>query len=151
MGHLSKLALASIQKDARADPATMKRNKVLAGLAEQQKVLSARLEGKEYEVPIKRWRSTIDGKREQFDTVKRVRAWFFELNGGWYVQCKLGNKPLVLDGKNNNSVFCEDLAGVSDVLDAFEAALKAKELDQAIGVASIRKVAGTIRTSRSSS
>lgn len=135
MGHLSELALANIQHPARIDPATHKRNRVLGALSEQRKVLAAKLEGKEYEIPVKRSRTTIDGKREQFDSVKRVRAWFFEMNGGWYVQCKYGNKALALDGKNN-SVFVDDLSCIGAVLDAFEAALKANELDAAIEVAS---------------
>lgn len=135
MGHLSELALANIQHPSRIDPATSKRNRVLAALGEQRKVLAAKLEGNEYEIAVKRWRTTIDGSREQFDSVKRIRAWFFEMNGGWYVQCKYGSKALVLDGKNN-SVFCEELAGLGQVLDAFEAALKANELDAAIEEAS---------------
>jgi hypothetical protein len=148
MGHLSKLALAQVQKPSVSDPIAIKRNRIFAALVEQRSVLVAKLEGKEHEVTTKRWRTISDGKREQFDTVKRVRAWFFELDGGWYVQCKLGSRALVLDGKNN-AVFCDHLKDLDAVFDAFEAALKAKELDQAIIKQSARKFAEKVKDSAS--
>jgi len=63
--------------------------------------------------------------------MRRVRAWFFEQDGGWYVQCKYGSKALVL-GKGGNAVFVKVLVDVEGVLQALYAAAAGGELDEAI-------------------
>lgn len=138
MGYLSKFALAQVQKPTHSDPRILRRNRVLDGLQQQIKVLAAALDGKEYEVPIKRWRTKETGEREQFNSMKRIKPWFFELNGKWFVQCKAGTRVLMLD-KANNAVQCKDLADVGKVLEGLAAAVEAGELDDAIQVASQRK------------
>jgi nitric oxide synthase oxygenase domain/subunit len=65
------------------------------------------------------------------DGVKRIRAWFFEQDGGWYVQCKYGSRVLHINGKSN-AVFVDKLEGVADVLKAFKNAAETGELDKAI-------------------
>lgn len=138
MGYLSKLALTQVQKPTYADPVVQRRNRVLAGIEKQRNVLTAKLDGKEFEVPVKRWRTTITGEREQFDSVKRIKPWFFEVNGEWFVQCKAGSRVVMLD-ETHNAVKCKNLSGVAQLLDGLAGAVKAGELDLAIQAASQRQ------------
>ncbi|EDM70293.1 hypothetical protein RAZWK3B_06372 [Roseobacter sp. AzwK-3b] len=69
---------------------------------------------------------------------RQVKPWFFEQDGGWYVQCRYGARVLLVDGENN-AVFVGKLEQVSAVLDAFRAAAKAGELDAVIARAAERK------------
>lgn len=130
MGALSSLALARIQKPERQDPVQAARKRILADLSQQREVVAAALDGKQYKVATKRRRQSIEGSRVEYETEKRIRAWFFALNGGWYVQCKLGNRPLVL-ADDKNAVFVQELAEVAKVLTAFEEAVMSGELDAA--------------------
>src|SRR6056297_3103622 len=78
------------------------------------------------------------GERVLVKAERRVRPWFFEQDGGWYVQCRYGARVLLVDG-SNNAVFVKSLKDVGPVLDAFQAAAKAGELDAAIAKATERK------------
>ncbi|UWR04999.1 hypothetical protein K3740_08235 [Ruegeria conchae] len=64
------------------------------------------------------------------EKLRKVRAWFFEQDGGWYVQCKYGNKALAL-GKGN-AVYVKTLKDVATALDTLKAAAEVGELDEAI-------------------
>ena len=65
------------------------------------------------------------------------RSQFFEQDGGWYVQCKYGNKALAL-GKGN-AVFVKALTDVEATLGALKAAAEAGELDAAMPAAVARR------------
>ena len=60
-----------------------------------------------------------------------MRPWFFEQDGGWYVQCRYEARVIAADG-TNNAVFVKTLREVEPVLDAFIAAASSGELDSAI-------------------
>ena len=64
-------------------------------------------------------------------THRRIRPWFFEQDGGWYVQCRYGARVITADG-TNNAVFVKLLTDVATVLDVFLNAATAGELDAAI-------------------
>lgn len=66
-----------------------------------------------------------------------TRPWFFAQDGGHYVQCKYGSKPLALS-KDGNAVFVKELTEVTSVLQAFYAAAAAGEFDSAIADAAKR-------------
>ncbi|NHQ76080.1 hypothetical protein HAT86_16710 [Roseovarius gahaiensis] len=78
------------------------------------------------------------GERVAVKTHRRVRAWFFEQDHGWYVQCRYGARVIAADG-TNNAVFVKSLKDVGDVLAVLLAATKAGELDTAIARAVERK------------
>jgi hypothetical protein len=138
MAHLSKLALAKVQKPVGVDPATHRRKRVLAALAEQRAVLAAHQAGKDYEQAVKRWRTAISGEREQYDSVKRIKPWFFQLNGEWYLQCKLGSRVVQLD-EQSNAIKCGSIESVANAIDGVEAAVSAGELDSQLAKAGERK------------
>ena len=71
-------------------------------------------------------------------THRRIRPWFFEQDGGWYVQCRYGARVIKADG-TNNAVFVNSLADVLGVLDALLTAAAVGELDTAITQVAERK------------
>ncbi len=138
MSHLAKLNLKTVQRVIQKDPVIARREKLLAGIAEQHFALDAMLCGGHYVVDVMRWRKNDAGERVQVGVKKRVRPWFFEQDNGWYVQCRYGARVLTINGKSN-AVFVNKLEEVTSVLDAFKAATESGELDGAV-VAAMKKV-----------
>lgn len=134
MSVLAKLNLKTVQRVVQKDPVVARRDKLLAGIAEQKLVLDAMALGTTYEVKAKRWRNNETGERVLVEVNKRIRPWFFEQDNGWYVQCRYGSRVLSISGKSN-AVFVNKLEEVAAVLDAFAAAAASGELDRAVLVA----------------
>lgn len=137
MGHLAKLEFKEFNRNVQADPVLVRRDKMLAAIAEQQKVLAAALNGEKYTAAVTRTRE-IDGVKVRMNDERTVRSWFFEQNGGWFVQCKYGARPLRLSDKGN-AVFVPKLDSISTVLEAFKLAAMSGELDAALANAAKRK------------
>ena len=113
------------------DPIIARRDKLIAGLKEQKLVHTAALNKEDHRVERDKWMTNDMGERVLVKTHRRIRPWFFEQDGGWYVQCRYGARVITADG-TNNAVFVKSLADVSEVLDAFLNAAAAGELDAAI-------------------
>lgn len=137
MGHLAKLEFKEFSRNMQTDPVLVRRDKLLAAIAEQQKALAAALKGESYTVAVMRTRK-VDGEKVRTEVERTVRAWFFEQDGGWYVQCKYGARPLRLSDKGN-AVFVPKLDAVAAVLDALKLAAMSGELDAALAGALKRK------------
>lgn len=121
MKSLEKFTFKTLAKPAQVDPIERRREKIIAAIDVQKLVLAAALKGETFTVPAK-----TEGK-----SAKAVRAWFVAQDGGHYVQCRYGARPLLLNA-TNNAVFVNKLEEVAAVLTAFAAAAKAGELDKAI-------------------
>lgn len=134
MSVLAKLNLKTVQRNMQKDPVVARRDKLVSAIEEQGKVLAAMLAGEQYSVTVQRWKSDADGQRVRVATEKRVRAWFFEQDGGYYVQCRYGTRILNINGKSN-AVFVDSLGAVQAVLDALKIAAETGELDKAIAYA----------------
>lgn len=137
MSHLAKLAIKKVLRQDTSDPVEARRNKLLAAIEEQLKVANAAVQGKQHMVTVQRWLKNDQGERVRVDHQRVTRAWFFAQDGGHYVQCKYGSKPLQLS-KDGNAVFVKQLADVPSVLQAFYAAAAAGEFDAAIASAAKR-------------
>ena len=138
MTALAKLNFKSVTKSAARDPVIARRDKLVVGLKEQQLVYAAAMKGEDHRVERHKWMNNDQGERVFVKTHRRVRPWFFEQDGGWYVQCRYGARVIAADGKNN-AVFVASLKDVGAVLDVFLAAASAGELDAAIAHAAERK------------
>jgi hypothetical protein len=128
MTHLAKFTFKSVSKATARDPVIARRDKVIAALQEQKLVFDAAVRGEQHMTERSKWMTNDQGERVLVKTQRRVRAWFFQLDGGWYVQCRYGARVIAVDGKNN-AVFVTTLKDVATVLDAFAAAAAAGELD----------------------
>lgn len=137
MGHLARLNFKEFSRNLQTDPVLVRRDKLLAAINEQQKVLSAALNGESYTISSTRAR-LVDGEKVRELTERTVKGWFLEQEGGWYVQCKYGARPLRLSDKGN-AVFVPKLDAVAAVLEAFKLAAMSGELDAAIASAAKRK------------
>lgn len=130
MSVLSKLTVKSVTRASKQDPVQQRRKKLSAGIDEQLKVAAAALEGKSFEAVKKSWAKNERGEKVLVERMRKVRAWFFEQDGGWYVQCKYGSKALALG--NGNAVFVKALKDVANALETLKSAAEAGELDVAI-------------------
>ena len=131
MTHLAKLTFKTVDRSTKRDPIIARRNKLVAGLKEQKLVHVAALNKEDHWVERDKWMNNDMGERVLVKTHRRIRPWFFEQDGGWYVQCRYGARVITADG-TNNAVFVKSLAEVAGVLDAFLNAAAAGELDAAI-------------------
>mgnify|MGYP001048623985 CR=1 FL=1 len=138
MTHLAKLTFKSVTRSTARDPIIARRDKLVSALEEQKLVFAAALKGEDHHVERNKWMTNEQGERVAVKTHRRVRAWFFEQDGGWYVQCRYGARVIAVDG-TNNAVFVKTLKDVGAVLDVFIAAVGAGELDAAISKAAERK------------
>ena len=138
MTHLAKLTFKSVAKAVARDPVVARRDKLVSALEEQKSVLAAALEGQDHITERTKWMVNAEGQRVLVKTQRRVKPWFFEQDGGWYLQCRYGARVISVDGKNN-AVFVKSLKDVASVLEALIAAARAGELDAVIAVAADRK------------
>ena len=122
--------MKAYKKPVQGDVVQRRRDKLISGLEQQKLVLAAAIKGEVYTLPAK-----AEGKQP-----KAIRAWFIAQDGGYYVQCRYGARPLLLDAKNN-ALFVGKLEEVGGALAAFAAAAKSGELDKAIAAVSTRKEA----------
>src|SRR6056297_1600652 len=139
MTQLSKLSFKTVERAGAAkDPKQDRGRKLVAALDEQKLVLTAKIKGDAHTKEHAKWMTNEQGERVQVKTQRQVKPWFFEQDGGWYVQCRYGARVLLVDGKNK-AVFVSKLEQVGAVLDALRAAAQAGELDAAIARAAERK------------
>ena len=131
MTHLAKLTFKTVDRSTKRDPIIARRDKLVAGLKEQKLVHAAALKKEDHRVERHKWMTNDTGERVMVKTHCRVRPWFFEQDGGWYVQCRYGARVIAADG-TNNAVFVKALTEVAAVLDALLNAAAAGELDAAI-------------------
>ena len=136
MSYLAKLEFKSVTRAVKQDPVQQRRQKLVAAIDEQLKAAEAAAKGESYNLPRKTWAKNEQGEKVLVERMRKVRPWFFQQDGGWYVQCKYGNKALAL-GKGN-AVFVQALADVQGALEALKAAAAAGELDAAMGTAAQR-------------
>lgn len=130
MSNLSKLNVKSVVRTSKQNPVIQRRQKLVSGIEEQMEVAEAALKGESYETTRKSWVKNDSGEKVLVDKLRKVRTWFFAQDGGWYVQCKYGNKVLAL-GKGN-AVFVKTLKDVAAALETLKAAVEVGELDEAI-------------------
>ena len=128
MSNLAKFTFKTLNKALPVDTTQKRRDKIVAAIEQQKLVLAAALKGETFTVP-----ANTEGK-----SAKAVRAWWVAQDGGYYVQCRYGARPLLLNA-TNNAVFVNKLDEVAAVLTAFAAAAKSGELDAAMAAVAERK------------
>ena len=137
MSVLAKLTLKTVNRQVQKDPVIARRDKLCEALELQMQVLDAALRGEDHKVDGQKWMTNDTGERVQVKTQRKARAWFFQQDGGWYVQCRYGSRILNIYGKSN-AVFVDKLDDVAGVLQAFKNAAESGELDEAISKLAVR-------------
>ena len=105
MTHLAKLTFKSVTRSTARDPVLARRDKLVSALEEQKRVYEAALKDEDHHVQRNKWMTNEQGERVAVKTHRRVRAWFFEQDSGWYVQCRYGARVIAVDGINKDTMF----------------------------------------------
>ena len=138
MSILAKLELTSVKKNSNSNPIETRRERLIEKLNEQIEVFKALKSGKEY---TKTKRQTVfddEGNRQTQEVEQKVKAWFFEQDSGWYVQCRYGSRLLNIYHRHN-AVFVKNFNDVGEVLSKFIQATKDGELDKSIASVLVKR------------
>lgn len=134
MTSLKTLTFKTLERNRRESEITARRQKLIVKLEEQQKVLEHHIKGEQYTVTRPKWMQNNQGERVLVQKQRVIRPWFFERDGGYYLQVKYGTRILSLDGVHN-AIFMGALADLPKVLSELAIATQAGELDAAIAQA----------------
>ena len=134
MASLKTLTFKTIERNRRESEITARRRKLIVKLEEQKKVLEHHMKGEQYVVTGPKWMRNNHGERVLVQKQRVIRSWFFERDGGYYLQVKYGTRILSVDGVHN-AIFVEAISDLSGVLSELIAATEAGELDLAIAKA----------------
>ena len=134
MASFKTLTFKTIERNRRESEITARRHKLIVKLQEQQKVLEHHIKGEQYAVTRPKWMQTDHGERVLVQKQHVIRPWFFERDGGYYLQVKYGTRILSVDGVHN-AIFVEAMSDLSGVLSELMAATEAGKLDAAIAQA----------------
>lgn len=137
MTPLAKLAFKTVHRSSTRDPKLAPRDKLIAGLKQQQLVHAARIKGEDYRIERNKWMNNAQGERVSVKAMRVVRPSFFAEDSGWYVKCRYGARVIAVDG-SNNAVFVKSLQDVAAVLDALIGVANAGELDSGIAQTTLR-------------
>lgn len=138
MAALAKLTLKHVERVVVTDKAAERRSKFIAAIDQQLKLVAANMRGEDYTVSSSVWVEDENGERVKKTKERKLRRWWFEQDGGFYVQAKYGARPLLL-GAKENSAYVRSLNDVPAVLKAFRQAAADGELDDAITAAGKRR------------
>jgi len=134
MAPLKTLTFKTIERNRRESEITARRHKLIVKLQEQQKVLEHHIKGERYAVTRPKWMQNDHGERVLVQKQRVIHPWFFERDGGYYLQVKYGTRILSVDGVHN-AIFVEAISDLRGVLSELIAATQAGELDGAIAQA----------------
>jgi len=134
MTSLKTLTFKTIERNRRASEIIARRQKLIVKLEEQQKVLEHHMKGEQYVVTGPKWMRNNHGERVLVQKQRVIRPWFFERDGGYYLQVKYGTRILSVDGVHN-AIFVEAISDLNRVLTELITAAEAGELDAAIAQA----------------
>ena len=135
---LSTLNLSTSQKPQKIDKATRRRNNLIEKLDIQILVIQAQLKGEEYFGKKTVKEADENGNIITSTTPKKVRKWFYENNGQWFIEIKHGNRVLAL-AKDKTAIVVNKLDDIIGVIGQVKEAVLAKELDNAISAVATRK------------
>ena len=134
MASFKTLTFKTIEHNRRESEITARRQKLIVKLEEQQKVLEHHIKGERYAVTRPKWMQNDRGERVLVQKQHIIRPWFFERDGGYYLQVKYGTRILSVDGVHN-AVFVSALTELTEVLSKLISATQVGELDTAIAQA----------------
>ena len=138
MTPLSKFKFKTIHRNKAVDPVVSRRNKLVLAIEEQKQVLDAHQAGTVYTVERHKWMHNEIGEKVMVQRQNLVRSWFFEQDGGYYLQVRYGARVISIDGQNN-AVFVETLEELGPIYDTLIEVTKSGALDEMIERALSRK------------
>ena len=97
MSILSKLSVVEDQSKFEPDPILRRRAKLIERMKEQQEMAQAMIDKKPYMKYQAVWVNDEEtGEKVKKNMPRKLRQWYWELDGIWYFQCSYGNRKLKL-------------------------------------------------------
>ncbi|WP_116368679.1 DUF6641 family protein [Parahaliea mediterranea] len=126
---LSKLNFAPAIPMGSIDPVQARRYKLIDRLSEQRQIACAHIAGETCEFYRDRWVNDDEtGGKKKVRVPKRVKSWYLQLDGKYYLQVRYGNRALELT-KGKPMVEIAELNMIPEVIDTISEAVSAGELD----------------------
>lgn len=143
MSVFASLKLVVAKKPSSLPAIVIRRNKVIARIAEQIALAQAQSEGRAFAIMQERTVTDAEtGETRVVSSPKRVKQWWFVGdNGKLCVQLRYGAKLLMLGTKGQSAVELADRADLVPTLELLKQAVEAGELD-----AQIEVVSGAVKT-----
>ena len=132
---LSSLKFTTAKKQAQLPTVQIRRNKLVAKLAEQIELATALSEGRTFAPTKIKAVTGEDGVRRNVETAKRMKQWWFPMdNGKLALTVRYGAKVLELV-KGKNAIEIASAAQLVPTLELLKAAAESGEMDAAIEAA----------------
>ena len=129
MNALKSLNIVALPKHPTNDPAIKRRVKLLAQLEQQLELAK----NPNFVVTTQKWRKQDDGGKVLVEKQKRVKKWWFvDMMGTSFFTIRYGAKLIELE-KGKAAISVGDKANLVAVIEAVIAAVRAGELDAALG------------------
>jgi hypothetical protein len=128
---LSQLTLAKKPEKLAFNPQLHRRNKLLTRLQEQREMARCMLEGETFAVYVykDKWvTDEVTGEKTKVSLPKRVKAWYYEIEGNMYFEVRSGNKAPEL-AKGKAAIAVSEPGKLLEVIDTVIEAANAGELD----------------------
>lgn len=126
---LSKLKLTARPDKPVLNPLQTKRNKLIARLEEQKAMATCHLENESYTAYKEVWLTDEEsGEKRKVKQPKKVRAWFYQVDGVYYFEIRYGNKALDLQ-KGKPAIQIGKAENLLTTIDTIIEAVKQGELD----------------------
>jgi hypothetical protein len=132
MGYLDKLKVVTAEKPANLPPLLQRRNNLMNKLDWQYECVKAKLEGRDYYVPI--WKITVNelGERTRIEQQRRVKSWWYKNADGKLVfEMRYANKKVELQ-KGKTGVEVESLDTLLLAIELLKKAVESGELDTSL-------------------
>lgn len=143
---LSTFKLVNVTKETKPhDPMAARRDKFIDGLKEQLAILEADTQGKPFRAMREVYEKVpqADGttQRVKVERDKRIRRFWFEKDGQFYVEVRFGTRPVYLQKGQFIIQAGEGLLNVRNTLEALIKATEGGELDKPLAAIQIGKKA----------
>lgn len=126
---LTKLKLTTRPEIPAITPLQTKQNKLIARLEEQKSIVTCHLENESYVAYKDVWVTDEEsGEKRKIKQPKKVRAWFYQVDGVYYFEIRYGNKALELQ-KGKPAIQIGKAENLSSTIDIIIDAVKHGELD----------------------
>jgi hypothetical protein len=126
---LAKLKLTTRPEKPVLNPLEAKKNKLITRLEEQQAMVKCHLENGTYTAYKIVWVTDEEsGEKRKIKQPKKVRAWFYQVDGIYYFEIRYGNKALELQ-KGKPAIQVGKAENLLTTIDTIIEAVKQGELD----------------------
>jgi len=133
----ASLKLTSAKKTSQITPIQARRNKLCGRIAEQISLAKAKVDGTVFVAHRMRTVKDADGVRQTVQQTKRVKAWWFDVDGGKLaLNVRYGARVLPLNSKNMTAIEIGSIKELVNVLTTVKEAVEGGELDAAMDAAS---------------